>query len=87
MKEPNFSFREIYDALKTYPGAVARLADEHDCTRQWINLVLHGKYEDVALVKKAAEIWVQEAEAYARETESISELVNQARSLRQSVTA
>jgi hypothetical protein len=86
-KDQAFSLKEIYDGLKSYRGAMGHLAKVAGCNREWIRLVLIGKYTDDALVLKAAKVWLEYAEAEAKQNAQISELVNRARSLQSTVTA
>lgn len=79
--EKGFSLTEIYEGLKSFRGAMNDVAKECRCNREWVRMVLTGKYPDDALVVKAAEVWLRYAEESAKQKQQISALVNKARSL------
>lgn len=78
--EKGFSLEEIYAGLKSFRGAMNDVATECNCNREWVRMVLTGKYTDDALVVKAAQVWLRYAEESAKQKQQISQLVNQARS-------
>ncbi len=88
MANESFTLEEIYEGLRSHYGSFGVVAKEYGCDRQWVREVLKGRQTDAALLVKAAEVWLRYEQAIVDAKANVSNLVKQARLLKnQSVTA
>jgi hypothetical protein len=62
MTATGYSTEEIRLGLKKFRGSMKELAQKCGKTREWVRLVLCGKYFDAQLLEAAAILWDQKEE-------------------------
>lgn len=75
----DFILKEIYDGLKGFRGSINELSNHCKCSREWVRLVLSGKYHDDALLQAAAEMWSEKQRIKAAGKTTINDIVVEAR--------
>ena len=71
--------KEIYWGLKKFKGSINELAKRCDRSREWVRLVLSGKYDDVGLLQEAALLWSEHEQKLATSQNQIEQTISEAK--------
>lgn len=71
--------QEIYQGLKSFRGAITELALRCNCTREWVRLVLKGKYPDDNLLKQAAVLLLEKTTTKVADQNLIHQKITEVR--------
>lgn len=66
MDNSNELREKLYKELKDYRGSIKEIADRHNCTTEWVRMVLKGQWKDEALLIVATEVLRERKESRER---------------------
>lgn len=85
-KDVNF-LAEIWEGLGRHRGSKDEVARRAKCQREWVRLVLSGKYSDSNVVLIASEVLAEKEAEQAKIMEQVSENLRKVRQAKKLVAA
>ncbi len=73
MENSNELLKKLHDELKEYRGSFKEIAERHNCHREWVRMVLSGRYNDDALLIVATAVLKERKKSRERVNTLISE--------------